>query len=101
MVECAKRSWSALADDFRTFLLNPDIFELNPFSGLRLNYAEWLHSGRRFPNPGQVLTSGLHPPRASSFASQNRFELSGSRCACLRFSGAKWGAVPRRHPPVK
>lgn len=32
------------------------------YEGFRLsraNYAEWLHSGRRFPNPSQVSAFGL------------------------------------------
>jgi len=39
---------------FSNFSASPRYFCTNPFSGLRLNYAEWLQSGRRFPNPVPV-----------------------------------------------
>jgi len=42
--------WSALADDFRTFLLNPDIFELTLSAVWDWITSDGYQPGRRFSN---------------------------------------------------
>jgi hypothetical protein len=64
------------------------VFVLFSLQGLIENASDRVSVVRDVSCPDAIpIKASDHPPRASFFALQNRFELSGWWCTCPRFSG--------------